>query len=173
MGTETPKVIMTKEKVFKGKTYTISLTESDMEELRKGAVICKLNGHDCNYFLNQFLNWNYRENWADVAQSVYAKTKAELKVGLGATMNLWSDRRAMTIVKVITPRKIVVQENETKCIDYYAGDYEILDSLSENKHQHTFTLRKNGRWVEQGQANNYGSVTLTVGFRRHYIDPSF
>jgi len=78
----------------------------------------------------------------------------------------------MTVTKVISPKKIEVVENETKCVDYYAGSYEVLDTLT-NKHSHIFTLRRNGTWVEEGQPKKFGSVTLTLGFRRHYIDPSF
>ena len=94
------------------------------------------------------------------------------EVGMGATEILWSDRRAQTVVKVITPNKIVVRENEVKCLDYYAGDYEILDDLS-NMPELTFTRRKSGRWVEFGQPDKYGSVFLVLGHRAHYIDPSF
>lgn len=166
-------VVMTKTKVWKGKAYTIEPTESQLADMRKQADVCKLNGYDFKYFLNEFLtNW-MREDWSEVAAVVFNEANPELKVGLGATMNLWSDRRAMTIVEVMTPKKIIVQENQTECLNYYAGDYKVLDSLAEHMGKHTFTLRKNGTWVEEGQPKKYGSVTLTVGFRRHYIDPSF
>lgn len=173
MATNESKVVMTKTKEWNGKTYAIGLTEYNVQELKNGAEICKLNGHDCDYFLNEYLTWSYREDWADVAKSIFEESNPELKVGLGATMNLWSDRRAMTIVEVVTPRKIIVQENKTRCIDYYAGDYEVLDELEKGMSKHVFTLRRGGTWVEQGQPKKYGSVTLSVGFRVHYIDPSF
>jgi hypothetical protein len=164
-------VVKTKTKMWNGKAYTIELTEKELEEMRHDADVCKLNGYNFDYYLNEFLTCWKREEWPEVAAQVFAESNPELKVGLGATMNLWSDRRAMTIVKVVTPKKIIVQENDTKCIDYYAGTYEILDSLIER--YHTFTLRRNGKWVEEGQPKQYGSVTLTVGFRHHFIDPSF
>lgn len=94
------------------------------------------------------------------------------EVGMGATEILWSDRRAKTVVEVLTPNKIVVRENEVVCKDYYAGNYEILDELS-NMPSETFTRRKSGRWVEMGQPDKYGSVFLVLGHRAHYIDPSF
>ena len=94
------------------------------------------------------------------------------EVGMGATEILWSDRRAKTIVNVLTPNKIVVRENEVVCKDYYAGDYEVLDNLS-NMPEEVFTRRKSGRWVEMGQPDKYGSVFLVLGHRTHYIDPSF
>lgn len=94
------------------------------------------------------------------------------EVGMGATEVLWSDRRAKTIVKVLTPNKVIVRENEVRCIDYYKGDYEILDELS-NMPEETFTRRKSGRWVELGQPDKFGSVFLVIGSRNHYIDPCF
>ena len=94
------------------------------------------------------------------------------EVGMGATEILWSDRRAKTVVEVLTPNKIVVRENEVECKDYYAGNYEVLDTLS-NMPAETFTRRKSGRWVEMGQPDKYGSVFLVLGHRAHYIDPSF
>lgn len=173
MATNKSKVVMTKTKVWNGKNYTIELTQIDVEELRKKAKICKLNGHDRNYFLKEMLSWSYRTDWVDEAGAIFDETDAEICVGLGATMNLWSDRRAMTIVEVVTPRKIIVQENKSRCIDYYAGDYEVLDELEGGMNKHVFTLRRGGTWVEQGQPKGRGSVTLSVGFRVHYIDPSF
>ena len=167
------KVVKTKKKMWKGKAYDIELTESQLADMKRDAEVCKLNGHDFDYYMNQMLTFWQREDWPEVAAQVFAETNPELKVGLGATMNLYSDHRAMTIVEVVNPKEIVVQENETKCIDYYAGEYEVLDTIAEYMHKSTFTLRKNGTWVEKGQPKKYGSVTLTVGFRRHYIDPNF
>jgi hypothetical protein len=166
-------VVKTKTKMWDGKAYTIELTESQLEEMRHDADVCKLNGYDFDYFMNEFLTRWKREDWPEVAAEVFAESNPELKVGLGATMNLWSDHRAMTIVEVVSPKKIIVQENETECLDYYGGRYKVLDSIAEYMGKHTFTLRKNGKWVEEGQPKKFGSVTLTVGFRRHYIDPSF
>lgn len=94
------------------------------------------------------------------------------EVGMGATEILWSDRRAKTVVKVLTPNKVVVRENEVMCKDYYAGNYEVLDELSAMPEE-VFTRRKSGRWVEMGQPDKYGSVFLVLGHRAHYIDPSF
>ena len=173
MKIEKEKVVKTKQSMWKGKPFTLELTDRQLEELRKDADVCKLNGHDYDFFVNEMLTKWMREDWPEVAEEVFEKSNPVLKVGLGATMNLWSDRRAMTIVEVVSPKKIIVQENETKCLDYYAGKYEVLDSIADYMGKHTFTLRKNGTWVEEGQPKKFGSVTLTVGFRRHYIDPSF
>ena len=165
------KVVKTKKMMWKGKAYTAELTEKQYNDMRKDAEVCKLNGHNFDYFLNQMLTSWMRDEWPEVAASVFNEVDPVLAVGMGATMNLWSDRRAMTIVQIVTPKKIVVRENQTKCIDYYGSRYEILDELEGGTT--VFTLRKNGTWVEEGQPKKFGSVTLTVGFRHHYIDPSF
>lgn len=131
METTKETVVKTKTKMWKGKAYTIEMTETQLADLRHQADVCKLNGYDFGYFLNEWLPSWMRDDWPEVAAEVFAESNPELKVGLGATMNLWSDRRAMTIVEVVSPKKIIVQENETKCIDYYAGNYEVLDTIAE------------------------------------------
>ena len=156
-----------------GESYEISLSQEQMNDLRKGAEICKLNGHDFRYFLEDYVPIVIKHNWPEMAAVAFNDVHPELKVGMGATMNLYSDRRAMTIVKIVSPTEIVVAENKTKCLDYYAGEYEVLPDLAEYMRQSTFTLRKGGTWVEKGQPKKFGSVTLSVGFQRHYIDPSF
>lgn len=124
------------------------------------------------------LPWNEKE-WKTIDErdkmiatlgEMYKRLMPE--VGMGATEILWSDRRAKTVVKVLTPNKVVVRENCTECIDYYKSDYKILDELS-NMPSEIFTRRKSGRWVEMGQPDKYGSVYLILGHRTHYIDPSF
>lgn len=111
-----------------------------------------------------------RDEMQKQLQELYKRMMPE--VGMGATEILWSDRRAKTIVEVVTPNKVIVRENEVKCLDYYKGDYEVLEELS-CMPQEVFTRRKSGRWVEQGQPDKYGSVFLVLGNRAHYIDPSF
>lgn len=50
-------------------------------------------------------------------------------VGLGCTICYYSDRRAATVTKIISPCKIEVTFNQVRCIDYYSGEYEILPEL--------------------------------------------
>ena len=94
------------------------------------------------------------------------------EVGMGATAFYFSDRRAKTVTQVLTPNRITVRENCTECIDYYSGSYKILDELS-NMPEITFSRRKSGNWVEIGQPDRNGSVYLVLGYRAHFIDPSF
>ena len=59
------------------------------------------------------------------------------EVGLGCTVCYYSDKRAATVTKIISPCKIEVTFNQTKCIDYYASEYEVLPELESlaKKHQ--------------------------------------
>ena len=90
--------------------------------------------------------------------------------GLGCTICYYSDRRAATVTRIISPCKIEVTFNEVRCIDYYAGDYEILPKLKGEPK--VFTKRRNGYWVMEGQPYKDG-VLLMLHYQSHYIDPSF
>lgn len=92
------------------------------------------------------------------------------EVGLGCTICYYSDKRAATVTKIISPCKIEVTFNKTKCIDYYSGDYEILPELEGAPK--VFTKRRNGYWVSEGQPFK-GGVLLMLHYQNHYIDPSF
>lgn len=91
-------------------------------------------------------------------------------VGLGCTICYYSDKRAATVTKIISPCKIEVRFNRTKCIDYYAGEYEILPELEGDSR--VFTKRRNGYWVAEGQPYKDG-VLLMLHYQNHYIDPTF
>lgn len=93
------------------------------------------------------------------------------EVGLPCTICYWSDYRAATVTRIISPTKIEVTHNEVECLDYYAGRYNILPKLEEG-HVDVFTKRRNGRWCMEGQATK-DSVKLVLHYQRHYIDPSY
>ena len=169
---EKSKIVKTKVLTWKGKEYTATLTEEDVDKIKHKAIIAKLNGFGKDWFMDNVRSW-VREEFPDECSEIFDATEAKVEVGTPATENLYIDHRAKTVVEVISPTKIVVAENETKCIDYYAGEYEVLDEIAEYMSKETFTLRKGGTWVQEGQPKKSGSVTLTLGFRRHYIDPSF
>ena len=99
-------------------------------------------------------------------------------VGKGATILYFSDRRAVTITGVeLTkkgqPKAVEVTFNKVVCKDYYAGDYEVLPELDTRMGTRRFTLRRNGRWYEEGQETDYYSVRLMLNYHEHYIDPHF
>lgn len=91
-------------------------------------------------------------------------------VGLPCTICYYSDKRAATVTNIIDMNKIEVTHNVVKCIDYYAGDYEVLLDLMPRTD--IFTKRRNGRWVMEGQETKDG-VQLMLHYQRHYIDPHF
>lgn len=119
----------------------------------------------------------YKRSWRLDDRSEYEKKLEEAikaiipEVGMPCTVVYFTDRSAATIVRVETPNRVVVRFNETKCLDYYNGDYEILpefDCLGEE----VFTKRRNGRWVQQGHKFKDG-VKLHLHYQSHYIDPHF
>jgi hypothetical protein len=93
------------------------------------------------------------------------------EVGMGATITMYTDRHACTIIDV-SPfgRRIIVQEDAATRTD--------TNGMSESQtYSYTpdpkgavcvFSLRKDGRYVER-----CGSNGLLVGSRRHYHDFSF
>lgn len=91
-------------------------------------------------------------------------------VGLPCTICYYSDKRAATVTRIISEKKIEVTHNVVKTIDYYAGDYEVLPDLMPRTD--IFTKRRNGQWVMEGQPARDG-VVLMLHYQRHYIDPSF
>ena len=111
-----------------------------------------------------------------------------IEVGTPATVYYWSDHRAATVTMVEyfkngkkdaagnpIPKKIGVNLNEVKCLDYYSGDYEVIPMTDPEQLKlvhDTFTLRKNGRWISEGNTTGDG-LSLGIGYQNHYIDPSF
>lgn len=98
-----------------------------------------------------------------------------IEVGTPCTIMYYSDRRAATITEVKhnrdgKPIEIGVKHNEVKCLDYYAGDYEIKPELTGEPDW--FTLRRGGRWIMRGHLKKDG-VRLAIGYHHHYIDPHF
>ena len=98
-----------------------------------------------------------------------AKTPAKVYEGMPATKVYWTDRRAAQVTKVLSPKTIEVQECKVKCLDYYAGEYEIGKP---DGHPDVYTLRKNGKWIKQGASMRSGQQ-VTLGVASHYIDPHF
>jgi ABC-type amino acid transport substrate-binding protein len=95
-----------------------------------------------------------------------------------ATINSWSDRNPATIVKR-TAKTITVQRDTTAHMsgeghDAYAHGHGevVIFTRDYDAGLEVFTLRKNGRWIQQGQPLR-GGRSLTVGVRDFYRDPSF
>ena len=94
-------------------------------------------------------------------------------VGMGATHLMWSDRQAYTIVEILSPKKIVVQRDTVKRADQNgmsdAQSYEYTPNPE--GYTRTITLRKNGKWIGEGETLK--GTPFALGYRREYHDFSF
>ena len=100
---------------------------------------------------------------------------SQVKVGDGATVLYYTDRRAATVVDVRNNGKTVtVQEDTATRTDGLgmtdAQTYEYTRNL--DGRTMTFTLRKNGRYVRKGDTMR-GGLAVRLGVRNHYHDYSF
>jgi hypothetical protein len=92
-----------------------------------------------------------------------------------ATMNGWSDRNPATIVKR-TAKTITVQADRAVNMsapghDAYAhgSGQVVIFERDYDAELRTYTLRKNGRWVQSGASLR--GPSLTIGTRSYYRDP--
>ena len=131
----------------------------------------------CNTELNEVMNCK-------------KSVKSDIIPGMGATMYVGSDRYAMVVVEVISPKKIkvtyaddlenkfVTDENGNDMIpEEYMNDlrnFEDYSPIAGHSHGllHTYTLRKNGRWMPQG-AGMWETCSIHIGKAESYRDPSF
>ena len=98
----------------------------------------------------------------------------EPKVGMGATINMHSDRHAATIIEILSPTRIRVQEDKAELVKgsrmSESQEYEFFPNPKGSIS--TFSKRKNGLWIKQGHERQLGT-SLTIGERDEYYDPSF
>jgi hypothetical protein len=97
------------------------------------------------------------------------------EIGMGATILMWSDRRAATIIEVSKNGRIVTtREDEAIRTDGHGVSDAQSYRYEPNPLGHTqqFSLRKNGRWIAVGSTMADGGG-VAFGFRRAYYDYSF
>lgn len=94
-------------------------------------------------------------------------------VGMGATELCWTDRRAYTIVAVLSPTRIVVQRDDVKRTDNNGMSEAQAYEYTPNPNAGTETLRKakNGGWYSQGGMKH--GRRFRMGDRSEYYDYSF
>lgn len=94
--------------------------------------------------------------------------------GMGATLLRWTDREAYTVVEVKSPTRIVVQADTATRTDAHGmSEMQAYDYAADpTAPREVFTLRKNGRWVRQGDDSKSGNA-LALGYRRAYHDYTF
>ena len=94
------------------------------------------------------------------------------KVGDGYTAFHYTDRSAGTVVEVSADgKRVTVQEDNFKVLgNYLENRYEFSPNPAGRKE--VYTLRKNGRYVREGEPLKNGQV-VQFGRRDKYHDPSF
>lgn len=97
-------------------------------------------------------------------------------VGMGATIVMWSDRRAVTVIGVTRDHgydTVRVQFDKVTRTDTNGMSEAQSYSYEPDPDGaiRVYTLRKNGRWVRRGETMS--GETLLIGHREEYYDYSF
>lgn len=95
-------------------------------------------------------------------------------VGMGCTVLMWTDRHAATIVDVNKSGKTIkIQRDIAERVDTngMSEGQEYTFKANPNAPVETFTLRKNGFYVQKGDSAN--GCKLFIGTREEYYDFSF
>lgn len=102
------------------------------------------------------------------------RTQKTPEVDMGVTECIGSDRYPYTVIVVVNHRKIVVRSDEFRRTD--KNGFSEMQSYEYTPNLHgkevTLTLRKNGRWVEEGVGLNDPPFWF-IGEREAYQDPCF
>lgn len=141
-------------------------TLSKLTSKESFAILHEIEKRECPSDEKNFFKWRQEKD----KERMEAIKNLIPELGLGCTICYYSDKRAATVTKIISPCKIEVTCNQTRCIDYYDGKYEILPELEGE--EKVFTKRRNGYWVMEGQPYKDG-VLLMLHYQSHYIYPSF
>ena len=108
--------------------------------------------------------------------SIYGQSDQPIpEVGMGATILMWTDRRAATVIGVLTSgRQIAVQEDlATRVDDNGMSDAQTYEYQPNPEAAiSNYTLRRNGAWIRKGESMKSGQ-RLTLGVRDHHHDFSF
>ena len=103
-----------------------------------------------------------------------ARNTVDPVVGGGCTEYCWSDRHAYTVVEVVTPKKVVVQQDKAKRTDknYMSECQDYVFTPDPEAPKKVLTLRLDGKWREQGCSKGNGNV-FRFGHRNKYYDYTF
>ncbi len=97
------------------------------------------------------------------------------EIGMGATVTMYTDRHACTIMKVNAKGNEVeiIEDIATRTDENGMSDQQSYSYLpNPNRKPDTFSKRKNGMWVKVGSETKDGPC-LIIGVRDHYHDFSF
>lgn len=92
------------------------------------------------------------------------------EVGMGATITMWSDRHAYTIVEVKSPSTIVIQQDIATRTDKNGMSDSQTYEFKANPDGAKFnvTRRRDGKWKVAGSTQ-----VVVIGHRSEYHDFSF
>lgn len=105
---------------------------------------------------------------------ISASKPVEPYAGQAATLCLWTDRHAYTVVNVFASGKtlLATRDKATRIDNNGQSDAQVYTFQTvEFAEREKFTLRSNGRWVKQGDSK--GGCALVLGHRSEYYDHSF
>lgn len=141
-----------------------------------------------HYRLSDILEVLTKEEFIQWYNEMLRVNPPTIEVGMPCTVYYYSDHRAATVTKVEyykdgrkdaagnrIPKLIGTNLNEVKCLDYYAGNYEVIPMTDPEQLKlvhDEFTIRKRGCWISKGNETGDG-LSLGIGYWDHYIDPSF
>ena len=97
-------------------------------------------------------------------------------VGMGLTEYVGSDRYTFTVVKVLTPNRIIVKEDNVKVVKgtWYDGNVEVEYELGENSPEiKLYRTRDKRCWKRVGSGSESYTPQFYLGYRSYYQDPSF
>ncbi len=94
--------------------------------------------------------------------------------GTGATMSVGSDRYPFTVVKILSPKRVVLQADDYKRTDSngFSESQQYDFRRDDTGAQTIVSLRKDGSWRRVGESLHGGS-RYHLGHRTAYSDPSF
>lgn len=108
--------------------------------------------------------------------SVMSGNQKMPEVGMGATVLGWTDRYAATIVAVKgkDAGTVIIQlDHATRTDTNGMSDSQTYEyAPNTDAPRVTYTRRKNGHWVRQGESLK-GGTRLSIGQRNHHHDFSF
>lgn len=124
-------------------------------------------------------------NQLNEVMSMRKSEQDSIEVGMCATMFVGSDRYAMVVTEVLTPKKIRVahmlnehydklDDNDERVQFLDLEDMKFYESQFDTSYYRgaIFTLRKNGRWLPQG-ASLHDTGAIHLGHADNYRDPCF
>ena len=123
-------------------------------------------------------------NQLNEAMNGHVHLMSNIIPGMGATRFVGSDRYAMVVTKVVSPKKVMVAHLKDNHIDkmiekdgcmYLPEEYlKEYENLSEYSYYASteYSLRKNKRWMEKG-SGLWDTGSIMIGYAENYRDPCF